>query len=99
MVEKDLQENVAYDYVSHLRNCGAPATRASGFLEALNFAKGHVGLKHVAEITASSRIRGACEESLRTKKPVRKRDALTTRLVGILENVRALLICSGILHM
>ena len=52
-----ITEERVYSYAKHLEDSEAPATRASAFKEALNFANGMLGLKGVSQAVLSPRVR------------------------------------------
>ena len=79
-IEKDV-----YEYVKHLRDTCAPATKASAFLQALNFAKYVIGLQCPGNTLKSSRIKGVVRKLLLTKRILRQAELLTVDDVAILE--------------
>ena len=78
-------EPKVYDYVSYLRAEGAPATRATSFLEAINFAVPLLGLAVAPEVTTSARVRGAALASLDRKGVTRQAPPFEVQLVEALE--------------
>jgi hypothetical protein len=82
-----LQENVLYQYVEQLRSDGAPATRATAFLEAVPFTISLLGLRGPAWPTLSSkRVHGAALASFDRKRLTAKAPPLTANAVKLLEH-------------
>ena len=82
-------EGLLYEYLVHLRKIGAPPTRAQGFLEALFFAKGMLGLPVTQAVLESTRLRGAALRAYEGKRLTRKSFPLTTKMVIMLEDLTA----------
>ena len=80
-----LREAVVHRYVSELRMCKAPATRANAFLEAVNFGQ-HVMMLPTEGSVVSPRVRGAAARSFERKRILTQRDPLTVSHVRTLEN-------------
>ena len=80
-------EDLVYEYVRHLACSGAPATRAQGFLEALFFADGAIGLPVMPAVRESARIRGAAMRSYERKQLTRKATPLKVDEVKKLEGL------------
>lgn len=80
-----VEEPTLYAYVKALAADGAPATRAQGFLEALFFAEGAVGLPVMSSVRSSARVKGACMKSYERKRLTRKARALMAEEVVALE--------------
>ena len=78
-------EEAAYRYLAALARDGAPATRGKGFVEALFFADGAIGLPVLAEVRNSARIKGASLRSFERKRLTKKAPALKIEHVRFLE--------------
>ena len=78
-------EGVVYVYVSHLGQEGAPATRASLFLEAVRFTSSLLGIPMKDSATTSARVTGAVLASYDRKRVTRQAPPLETGLVRGLE--------------
>ena len=81
-----LTEDVVFKYLDDLLMEGAPPTRAQSFTEALNFAKGYVGLQGVPDALSSRRVHGAVLASYARKGVLKKRAPLTKAEVLSLES-------------
>lgn len=79
-------ESQVYDYVCFLRSSSAAPTVAITFTQAVNFCIHTCGFKNAAEASASQRIRGACSQQYRKKRPLKQAPALTVVGLQILEN-------------
>ena len=77
---------LAYEYVCFMRAEGAPATRATSFVEALGFARGTVGLVSATMALECRLLKGAAVSLFRTKRPERKAALLSKEHVLALEN-------------
>ena len=75
-------EELAYEYVTFLREEGAPKTKAPRFREAANFCGALLGFRF-SELSSSARLEGACISI--TFRPVIKCDPLTVLQVQELE--------------
>ncbi|MCP4243255.1 MAG: hypothetical protein GY772_22085, partial [bacterium] len=82
-----LSEAAVYEYVKSMCREGAPATRAKGFVEALYFASGTLGLPVLAEVKASARIGGVVMKSYERKRLTKKAPPLTVPMVEFLEEL------------
>ena len=80
-----LSEDVVFKYLDDLLMEGAPPTRAQSFTEALNFAKGYVGLQGVHDALSSRRVHGAVLASYARKDVRKQRSPLTKAEVVSLE--------------
>ena len=80
-----LKEDMAYKYVSHLRRTGAPATRASSFLEGWNFAVFALGFEDPDEVSSSLRCKGSAHRQASGKKPRKRAKELSVPMVVTLE--------------
>ena len=80
-----LSEEVVFKYLDDLLQEGAPPTRAQSFTEALNFAKGYVGLQGVPDALSSRRVHGAVLASFSRKGVRKQRSPLTKAEVVSLE--------------
>ena len=74
-----ITEAMIYDYLVHLKEVGAPATRGASFLRACNFAYGLCEFTEGAAIAQSARCKGAAAVSLRTKRLHLQRDPLLAK--------------------
>ena len=72
-----ITEERVYSYAKHLEDSEAPATRASAFKEALNFAGGMLGLKGVSQAVLSPRVRGCVYNSIKRKRITVKKEPWT----------------------
>ena len=72
-----ITEERVYSYAKHLEDSEAPATRASAFKEALNFANGMLGLKGVSQAVLSPRVRGCVYNSIKRKRITVKKEPWT----------------------
>ncbi len=81
-----MEEDV-YKIVAEMRSLKAPATRASRFREALNFAKHTFGMVVEEEVFTSKRVQGARLASSKTKRMLVQREPLKVSLVVGLENL------------
>lgn len=72
-----ITEERVYCYVKYLEDSEKPATRASAFKEALNFASGMLGLKGVSQAVLSARVRGCVYNSLKRKRVTVKKEPWT----------------------
>jgi hypothetical protein len=79
-------EIVVYNYMKFLRSSGAAPTKASAFVQSLNFAKHVIGLQCSSETTNSARIRGAVRTSLLNKRMLKQAEALYVTDMEILED-------------
>jgi len=79
-----LREDSVYAYVTALREAKAPATRATFFLEAVNFAE-HVLMLAPEGGPLSARVRGAAARCFERKRLLTQRDPLTVEQVSALE--------------
>ena len=52
-------EGMAYEYTSHLARVKAPASRATRFVQAVNFCHGTLGVDGAQEVSSSKRISGS----------------------------------------
>ena len=80
-----LDEADIYKYLTHLKKSGAPASRASAFIQACGFAYGICGFKTGALVMASSRCRGAAAQCLLRKRARRQRDPFKAAWVMSME--------------
>ena len=76
---------VVFKYLDDFLQEGAPPTRAQSFTEALNFAKGHVGLQGVPGALSSRRVHGAVLASFARKDVRKQRSPFTKSEVVSLE--------------
>ena len=76
-----LRESHAWKYIRHLKATGAPATKATTFMEALRFCWYIIGMDGGDEIQASLRARGLSSQLFVTKRPWRPADLLTIQEV------------------
>ena len=81
-----LSEEVVFKYLDDFLQEGAPPTRAQSFTEALNFAKGYVGLQGVPDALSSRGVHGAVLASFARKGVRKQRSALTKAEVVSLES-------------
>ena len=79
-------EIVVYNYLKFLRSSGAAPTKASAFVQSLNFAKHVIGLQCSSDTTESARIRGAVRTSLLNKRMLKQAEALYVTDMEILED-------------
>ena len=79
-------ELLAYQYLLHLRRSDASASAASGFVQALTFAKHTIGLLNVDNILESGRIRGAAVKMLAAKRPLVQSQPLDCKQLLALES-------------
>jgi hypothetical protein len=79
-------EVVVYSYLKFLRSSGSAPTKASSFVQALNFAKHVIGLQCSSDTTDSARIRGAVRTSLLNKRMLKQAEALYVTDMEILED-------------
>ena len=80
-----LSEPIAYQYLQHLAEVAAPATRASLFLKSCNFAYGLCEFSVGNAIAISARCSGLAAKSLKNKRRRKQRNALKAKWLGILE--------------
>ena len=80
-----IDEAHAYGYVCHLRETGAPATRASRFRESLAFAQHCVGFSMPDSVLGSKHMAGAALCSFRTKRVLLQRDPITLIQLPLME--------------
>jgi hypothetical protein len=71
-----LDEQAAFDYLSHLQATGAPPSRGDNFLRAAHFAFGCLCFSRGHGIATSSRCQGKSAMSLAEKRLLRQRDPL-----------------------
>ena len=79
-------EPTVFAYAKHLFEDKAPATRAASLVESLNFLEGVFALD-LLPVRASSRIKGMCVRSLRTRAAVRQRATFTVDLMKVMEQI------------
>ena len=80
-----ITEERVYCYVKYLEDSEKPATRASAFKEALNFASGMLGLKGVSQAVLSARVRGCVYNSLKRKRVTVKKEPWTKEDIAKME--------------
>ena len=78
------QEKTVYEYFRHLRATGAPATRASAFLQAMGVAEDL--LEFEGEGARSKRVRGAASQMWSTKRPLQQREPLSPSMLAVFED-------------
>ena len=78
-------EPMLYSYVTHLRRAGAPATRATSFLEAVAFTAELLGIDKEPGAEKSARVRGAALELYDRKRVTKQAAPMEVRLVKALE--------------
>ena len=78
-------EATLYSYVSHLRRAGAPATRATSFLEAVAFTAELLGIDKEPGAEKSARVRGAALELYDRKRVTKQAAPMEVPLVKALE--------------
>ena len=76
-----LREAQAWQYIRHLKAVGAPATKATSFMEAVRFCWYIVGMDGGDEIQSSLRAKGLASQLFITKRPWRPADLLTIKEV------------------
>lgn len=81
-----LSEPVCYAYLSHLKQTGAPPTRASCFMSALAFCN-VLGLDGVSTVLSSARCTGSAFNQQLIKKPLAQRRPLTVSEIMKLERI------------
>ena len=81
-----LRESHAWQYIRYLKATGAPATKASTFMEAVRFCWFIVGVDGGDEIMSSLRAKGLSSQLFVTKRPWRPADLLTVNEVIRLHN-------------
>eukprot|EP00971_Amphidinium_carterae_P046726 920771-Amphidinium_carterae.1 len=82
-----ISENGVYDYLSHLRESGAPPTRGKSLVEAACPLAAVAGSPDLALIAQSSRVRGAAFNLLSTKTYRKQKSPLTLNQVAALESL------------
>jgi hypothetical protein len=80
-----VRENTVYEYLKHLEDSSAPASRGQTFREALGFGLGFFGLDGVQDSVASSRVVGLAKKGLSRKEEVKQRDPLSVPMLNSLE--------------
>ena len=78
-------EERVYQYVTHLKQEGAPATRATSFLEAVRFTVSILGVEADPGATYSARVNGAVLASYDRKRATKQAPPFETGLVRALE--------------
>ena len=76
-----LREVQAWHYIRHLKSIGAPATKATSFMEAVRFCWYVIGMDGGDEIQSSLRAKGLSSQLFITKRPWRPADLLTIKEV------------------
>ena len=76
-----LREAQAWQYIRHLKAVGAPATKATSFMEAVRFCWYIIGMDGGDEIQSSLRAKGLASQLFITKRPWRPADLLTIKEV------------------
>jgi hypothetical protein len=79
------QERMIYEYLKHLREELAPATRAKSFLEAITLAGSLLEIGGLDEVARSNRITGVMYASYRTKRLTVKARALRQDELAVFE--------------
>ena len=79
-------ESCVYAYVCDLRLSNAAATTAVSFTQAVNFCIHTCGFSLAVPSMQSQRIKGACSQQFRRKRPLKQAPALTVLGLKILEN-------------
>ena len=88
-----LSEEVVFKYLDDFLQEGAPPTRAQSFTEALNFAKGYVGLQGVLDALGSRRVHGAvlasfaCKDVRKQRSPLTKAEVVSLELIMMDESI------------
>ncbi len=82
-----LRETQAWHYIKHLKDTGAPATRATSFMEAVRFCWYVIGIDGGDEIQSSLRAKGLSSQLFITKRPWRPADLLSIKEVLKLHSV------------
>ena len=81
-----LDETMAQQYLRHLLNTSAPATRASTFLKACNFAFGVCAFTQGNEIASSARCKGLAAQALKGKRRRKQRNPLKANWLRVMEH-------------
>lgn len=82
-----MTEGKAWAYVKSLKECAAPATKASTFIEACRFSWYILGLDGTGDVEASLRVRGVSAQMKAKKRPWSPADVLTILEVRKLHTV------------
>ena len=82
-----LRESQAWLYIKHMKDTGAPATRAASFMEAVRFCWYVIGIDGGDEIQSSLRAKGLSSQLFITKRPWRPADLLCIKEVLRLHSV------------
>ena len=86
LVVSDLDEAMAQQYLRHLLSERAPATRASAFLRACNFAFGVCAFTHGNDIASSARCKGLAAQALKGKRKRKQRNPLKAKWLHTMEH-------------
>ena len=81
----DISEPMVYEYLKHLRDSAAPATRAKSFLKACNFAFGLCSFERGNSIALSARCMGLAAKALKGKRRRKQRDPLKGKWLHVME--------------
>ena len=81
-----IDEPGAHQYLKHLVDVGAPATRAASFLKSCNFAFGLCSFGQGNAIALSARCRGLAALSLKGKRKRLQRDPLKGKWLHVMEH-------------
>ena len=80
------KETLVYRYIEQLRSDGAPATKASSFLEAVKFTHVLLGMEgSPLDVIKSARVQGAALASIDRKRITVKAPPFTVHAVRLLE--------------
>ena len=85
LVAAELDEARAHQYLKHLLDIGAPATRASAFLKSCNFAFGLCSFTAGSDIASSARCKGLAAKALKGKRRRKQRRPLQAKWLRLLE--------------
>ena len=78
-------EQLVWDYLVHLRNCGAAATKALSFLQTIRFCQHVLQVDGASECASSRRLVGQSELQASLKAPTRQARPLTVNEVRTLQ--------------